>query len=158
MIMDGWCPKMPVLENAQHEAFARALAQGMSPTLAYERAGYKRNTGNAARLKADDGVKKRVRELQEQAAADLVVTVDTVTAELEEVRRGAMEDASWTAAVRAIEIKAKLHGVLVDRVKSETTIKDERDISDAELAAIAAAGSPRAAGEADSEDKPAGLH
>ncbi|WP_370194387.1 MULTISPECIES: hypothetical protein [Aurantimonas] len=69
---------MPTLRNPRHEAFARGLAEGRTADDAYVFAGFKANRGNATRLKANDSVMKRVRELQERSA----------------------EKAEWTAADR----------------------------------------------------------
>jgi hypothetical protein len=38
---------MPILPNPKHEAFAQALARGLSISAAYVQAGYKPNRGNA---------------------------------------------------------------------------------------------------------------
>jgi phage terminase small subunit len=59
---------MPVLHNAKHEAFARALAQGMSIDGAYAKAGYKPHRQNASRLMTNDGVRARVEELKAKVA------------------------------------------------------------------------------------------
>ena len=40
----------PALKNPRHEAFAQALARGMSASAAYVEAGYKANRHNAAAL------------------------------------------------------------------------------------------------------------
>ena len=80
---------MPALKNPRHEAFARALARGMSATAAYAEAGYKANTGNASTLKADQSISQRVAELQDQqvalhqhataaAAANAQVTIESL--------------------------------------------------------------------------------
>ena len=43
----GW-NTMPALKNPRHEAFAQAVARGMSASAAYVEAGYKANRHNAA--------------------------------------------------------------------------------------------------------------
>jgi hypothetical protein len=75
---------MPVLRNAKHEAFAQHLAAKKTADEAYALAGFSPNRGNAARLKANDSIRKRVRELQERAA----------------------DKAEWTAADRLKSLKA----------------------------------------------------
>lgn len=69
---------MPVLKNARHEAFAQALAKGMSRDAAYAEAGYKPHRQAAHRLLTNVDVRARVDELQGAAA----------------------EKAEWTAADR----------------------------------------------------------
>ena len=74
---------MPVLKNAKWERFAQGLFSGLSGDEAYESAGYKPNRGNAARLKANESILKRVAELQE----------------------GASQKAEWSAADRLETLK-----------------------------------------------------
>ncbi|GAC1042276.1 hypothetical protein [Rhizobium sp. No.120] len=74
---------MPVLKNARHEKFAQALAKGKTADEAYEAAGYAANRGNAARLKANESIMKRVGEVGARVA----------------------EKAEWTAADRLMALK-----------------------------------------------------
>lgn len=106
---------MPVLKNAKHEAFAQALAKGMSASKAFKAAGFKPNRGNATRLKAKDSVSQRVTELLSKAAELTLVSIDSVTSELEEARRMALLIKQPASAVSATMGKAKLHGLLVDK-------------------------------------------
>ncbi len=75
---------MPVLKNARHESMAQALAQGKTADDAYAEAGFKPNRGNAARLKANDSIQKRVAEIKSRVA----------------------EKAEWTAADRLLALKS----------------------------------------------------
>ena len=63
----GETEPMAILKNARHERFAQNLAKGMSATAAYEKAGYKPNDQNAARLTRNDEVRSRVAELMAPA-------------------------------------------------------------------------------------------
>src|SRR5689334_2319091 len=108
---------MPPLENARHEAFAQNVASGMSLVEAYEQAGYDRNYGNAVRLKGNEKVADRIAELQDEAKERTLVTVERLTAELEEARRLALEVSNPSAAVSATMGKAKLNGLLVDKAE-----------------------------------------
>lgn len=54
---------MAALPNARHERYAQGLAEGLSADAAYEVAGFKANRGNAARLKANENIERRVAEL-----------------------------------------------------------------------------------------------
>lgn len=104
---------MPVLKNAKHELFAQALAKGMSAIHAYEAAGYKPDRGAASRLSANVSIFVRLNELLEKAAERTLVTVERVTAELEQARQLAMTQPNGAlAAVLASMSKAKLHGLL----------------------------------------------
>jgi phage terminase small subunit len=82
---------MPVLRNARHEAFAQAVAKGKTADEAYALAGYAANRGNAARLNANDSIRKRVRELQDRVA----------------------EKAEWSAADRLRSLRT-IHERVVD--------------------------------------------
>ena len=72
---------------------------------------------NASKLLADAKVAQRVKQLQEEARALSLVSVGTLTQELEDARSKAMAEAKGaSAAVSAVMGKAKLHGLLVDKV------------------------------------------
>lgn len=66
---------MPALKNAKHEAFARALLKGMTAEAAYIEAGYAPNRGNATRLKQNDSILKRLKELQETVTERVIESV-----------------------------------------------------------------------------------
>lgn len=74
---------MPILRNARHEKFAQAIAKGKTADEAYVMAGYEFNRGNAARLKANESIRKRT----------------------EEIRGRISEKAEWSAADRLISLK-----------------------------------------------------
>jgi hypothetical protein len=124
---------MPILNNPRHEAFAQALARGMSATAAYVEAGYKASTGNASTLKAGQSISQRVAELQDQqaalhlhataaAAASAQVTIEGLIADAEAARMKAMaEKGGASAAVSAITTKAKLAGLWREKVDQHTT-------------------------------------
>ncbi|MDO9417019.1 terminase [Pararhizobium sp.] len=106
---------MPVLKNARHEKFAQALAKGKTADDAYKDAGFKANRGNAATLKANQSISKRVAEIQGRAAERAAVSIQSLTDELEEARGIAIAEKQSSAAVAATLGKAKLHGLLVDK-------------------------------------------
>lgn len=66
---------MPALKNQKHEAFAHALLKGMSADAAYEAAGYKPHRGNASRLRTDESIERRLKELQETVAEQVIKAV-----------------------------------------------------------------------------------
>ena len=72
---------MPMLKNPRHEAFAQALARGMSATAAYVEAGYKSNRHNAAALAREKHIRTRVTELQEEQLAILHRELDVLDVE-----------------------------------------------------------------------------
>jgi phage terminase small subunit len=93
LISDGFCSTlrctsatsgfMPILPNTRHEAFAQALATGMTADAAYQEAGYKPNRHNAGRLKTNEHIKARVGELVAASAERTGVTLDRVLREYE---------------------------------------------------------------------------
>ncbi len=103
------------LKNARHELFAQNLAQGMSATEAYAKAGYKPSDQHASRLARNGKVRTRVAFLQGQAAERTVTTIEKITAELEEARQLAKANKDPKAMVAASMGKAKVNGLLVDR-------------------------------------------
>jgi hypothetical protein len=119
---------MPALKNPRHEAFAQALARGMSASAAYVEAGYKANRHNAAALAREEHIGTRLAELQEEqlaihkqataaAAANKQVTIESLIAEAEAARAKAMsEKGGAAAAVSALTAKAKLAGMWREKV------------------------------------------
>ncbi len=109
---------MPTLSNLKWEAFAQAVVQGGPASRAYSKA-YSA-TGNAAEVNAAKLLRKtqvasRVAELQEQVQIRTMVTVEGLTRDLFEIRRQAMAEGKYAAAVSALALIAKIHGLLVDR-------------------------------------------
>lgn len=129
---------MPALKNQRHERFAQALASGMDADHAYQEAGYTANRGNASRLKATENVQARIKELQERAAANVVVTREWVLNRLVENVNRAMQaepvllsDGEPTGeyrydgsvANRALELLGKEIGMFVERAEVDQTTK-----------------------------------
>ncbi len=114
---------MPILKNTRHETFAQGLAKGKSATDAYAEAGYKGDRTAASRLSTNVNIVGRVKELQSEGAERTLVSIESLTVELEEARRLAMADEKGaSAAVAAVMGKAKLHGLLIE--KNEHTGKN----------------------------------
>lgn len=137
---------MPVLKNARHEKFAQAIAKGKNATDAYVEAGFKPHDGNAARLRGNERIVVRVAELQSKVAEKVVVTVESLTGELEEARSLALKEKQSSAAVAATMGKAKLFGLGTENRKISGTIqvvtitpKQLDALSDDELATLEAA-------------------
>ncbi len=91
---------MAILQNAHHERFAQNLVKGMSATEAYEKAGYKPNDQNAARLTRNDEVRARCAELMAPAVKATELSVERV---LEEMKRLAFYD--MTAVLKVTDGK-----------------------------------------------------
>lgn len=109
------------LRNARYERFVGFLLEGKSELDAYTAAGYTGDRGNASRLKARPEVAARLAEMQEQIAAEVPVTVQGLISELEQARIKASDLKQLSAAIKAIEGKAKLSGLLVERQKVEVS-------------------------------------
>jgi hypothetical protein len=108
---------MPPLNNARHEAFARALFEGKSADEAFVTAGYKKNRGNASRLKANESVSRRLAELQAQAAKSAKITIESICEELSEATAVAKSKGQAQAMVSASALRAKLAGLMVEKVE-----------------------------------------
>ncbi len=107
----------------KQEAFARAYVETGNASEAYRKAynvgeNTKAETVNkrASELLANGEVTGRVVELQSEAKERTMVTVESLTAKLEEARLHALKDEKGaSAAVSAIMGMAKLHGLLIDK-------------------------------------------
>ena len=82
----------PPLANPRHEAFAQALARGLTADAAYAEARYRPNRGNAVRLKANESVQRRVAELVAAGAKAAEVDIARVLADLGRVAFGGLGD------------------------------------------------------------------
>jgi|SRR6516162_4100866 phage terminase small subunit len=109
--------QMPVLSNSRWERFANLLLEGLTAVDAYEKAGYKRNDGNASTLANHPEVQARLKELKGKLTAKAVVTAESLLDEAEQVRLGAMEYKQFNAANTAIKGKAVLTGHWVERAE-----------------------------------------
>jgi hypothetical protein len=105
------------LKNARHERFVALLLQGESAVDAHEHAGYERDDGNAARLRANPKVVERLAELQAEVAKDTKVTVESLLAELEQARAKAVSLDQMSAAVKSISEKARISGLMVQKIE-----------------------------------------
>jgi hypothetical protein len=108
---------MGPLRNQRHERFCLALAEGRTIDESFTLAGYSKNTGNACRLNGNESVRARVAELQAQQAADSKVTVESICRELDEANAVAKAKGQAAAMVSAATLRAKLAGLMVERVE-----------------------------------------
>jgi hypothetical protein len=117
---------MPVLRNARHESFAQQLVQGQkfgwTRGSCYSRSGYKAE-GESAESAAwrllknvENGIAARVQEIVGNGAKRAEVTVQSLLEELEAAREGATSAEQFAAVTGAVIAKAKLKGLMVDRL------------------------------------------
>ena len=125
---EGFCRSYIETGNAS-EAYRRSYdAQGMKPESINRK---------AKELMDNVKIAARVAELQQSLVKRHEVTVDSLMLELEEARTAAMgaTNPQSAAAVAATMGKAKLAGLLIDKV--EAKVNNLSEVRDDELAAIA---------------------
>ena len=110
------------LQNARHERFAQELAKGASQVEAYRAAGYAAHESSASRLLTNAKISARVDELKAAAAERAIVTIYDIADQLDEDRTFAREQEAPAAAITATMGKAKVLGLIPDRI--EHTGKD----------------------------------
>jgi hypothetical protein len=93
------------------------LLEGLPASRAFVEAGYAPNDGNAIRLKGNEKVQARLAELQAGAAAKAEVTLETILAELADAATVAKSRGQAQALVSAAMARAKLAGLLVDKIE-----------------------------------------
>lgn len=105
----------------KQEAFCLAYIETGNASEAYRRAydAGKMSAGAihvaASELIAHPKISLRVQSVQKEAAERALVSVQSLTEELEEARALALREGQSAAAVSASMGKAKLHGLLVDK-------------------------------------------
>jgi hypothetical protein len=112
---------MAPLRNTKHEHFAQELAEGKSMIEAYKTAGYKPNRSHASRLVAKGNIKGRVAELQDAAAAETQITIESLINEAADIQKRATKAGQHSAAIAALIAKAKLAGRWIDRAEQRNT-------------------------------------
>ena len=110
---------MPVLDNPKWELAAQEVAKGKTQLEAIETAGYAPHDSNASRLIGNDKVKSRIRELQEQAAMSISITLEGQIAKLEDLLQQAKALKQIAAGVSAIDKQNELMGFKIQRVESK---------------------------------------
>ena len=108
---------MPVLDNPKWELAAQEVAKGKTQVEAIKTAGYAPHDSNAARLIGNDRVKLRIRELQEQAAMSISITLEGQIAKLEQVVEQATTLKQGSAAIAAIREQNELAGLRVQKIE-----------------------------------------
>jgi hypothetical protein len=105
------------LRKVRHERFVQALFEGQDATAAYAAAGFSKDDGNATRLRNRPAVQERLAELQAEVAKDTKVTVESICRELDEANAVAKAKGQAAAMVSASALRAKLAGLMVDKVE-----------------------------------------
>jgi hypothetical protein len=118
---------MARLPNTRHENLAQQLfadiGRGKSHGDSYIAAGYRVKKGHTADSAASRllltkvDIMTRVQELQAAAAKKTGVTVETLLAELEQAREAAQTKEQYSASVQAVLGKARITGLLRDRIE-----------------------------------------
>ena len=88
---------------------------------------------NACKLMADAKVSQRVYELQEKALERTLVTVESLTIELEEARAMAQDTGQPAAMTSASMGKAKIHGFDVQKHQVEASFSVSIDADNKDL-------------------------
>ena len=125
---------MPVLDNPKWELAAQEVAKGKTQLEAIEAAGYASHDSYAARLIGNDRVKLRIRELQEQAAMSVNITLQGQIEKLESLLEQAMLLKQISAGVAAVDKQNELMGFKIQRVESKR-VDEFANMSDEELEA-----------------------
>ena len=107
---------MPVLDNPKWELAAQEVAKGKTQLEAIETAGYAPHDSNASRLIGNDKVKSRIRELQEQAAMSISITLEGQIDKLERLLLKAEESKQYSAAIAAATRQSELKGLHVQKL------------------------------------------
>lgn len=107
--------------TAKQEAFALAYVETRNASEAYRRSYNAENTKpevvwvKASELLSHGKVSVRIAELMMALEERMMVTVESITKELDQARDLAKDEKQAAAMTTAIMGKAKLHGLLVDR-------------------------------------------
>ena len=112
--------------NGRQELFAQEYAATGKGTQSAISAGYSAKTAyaTASRLLRNVKVGARVKELQSKAAVRAEVTMESVTRQLDEDRALAHMQCQASAAVSATMSKAKLYGLISDKIDHTVTVPE----------------------------------
>lgn len=131
----------------KQRAFALAYVETGNASEAYRRSYDAENCSaetvkvEASRLLDNPNVALTIVALQAEARERTMVTVESLTKELDEDRELARKLEMPAAAVSAVMGKAKLHGLITDKSKTETTLSGDEAMV-AMFARIASQGQP----------------
>ena len=117
---------MPALTNTRQERFCVLLSQGVPAPQAYEKVGYKPDSGNAINLMKRPKIAQRLTELRQAlaeaehesskyAAEALGITKESLIAKYESIAEDARADGQHSAAVSAYKEVSILSGHRIER-------------------------------------------
>lgn len=123
----------------KQEAFALAYVETGNASEAYRQSYNAENMSQdaikveACRTLAKPNVALTVANIQMAAQERTLVTVESITKELEEARALALNERQSSAMTAAIMGKAKVNGLLIDKVDSKQTVNVTISKDDADL-------------------------
>lgn len=108
--------------TARQEKFCLLIVQGETKPTAYEQAGYSVKSKTVAQVQASKllrmpNIQNRIQGLQGQLQRRTLITLESLTDDLIEIRQAARAAGSFGPAVQATQTIAKLHGFMVDRAE-----------------------------------------
>ena len=112
---------MPLLKNKNWELFAQQIAKGEIAVVAYEKAGYSRNIGNATRLQARSEIARRVAELQANAARRSEITVQRVVEGIGSIAFNEAGDVSYAMQLKGYELLGRYLSIFQDNLNVSTS-------------------------------------
>lgn len=125
------------LRNPRHEAFVRAYVEGLPAYKAYLEAGYNCSVRAAAvessKLLTKPDIQNRRRHLFEGLAERLIVSKESLCAELEQARALAHEHGQAAAATAASIAKARLLGIEAPKELNVNLTATVNQMTDSEL-------------------------
>lgn len=143
-------PRRPENLTPKQEAFCLAYVGGMNASDSYRKCydagGMTPKSVNekACILLASDKVRSRVDALRDAMASKTLVTIESLTKEIEEAYTLAKETKCASVMIQASVAKAKLHGMVVERVETKTNFVVEAPAQDATTEVWLAAVAPKA--------------
>ena len=129
------------LKNTKHEIFAQEVAKGATRENAYLEAypncSPTSANKNASRLMANDGILRRIEEIQGESAERAKITItDLIDMARTAYEKARAERGGASAMVNAVREIGVLSGLRVEKSARTNTNYDATQLSDDELAAI----------------------
>jgi hypothetical protein len=121
--------------TAKQQNFVHAMAEGQDTVEAYRTAGYSQNSSvaeqrvKAFKLKRNTYIAPILTAIQLRKADLLDMSVETHVRELSELANDAKGLQQYGAAIRAVELKGKVAGHYVERVRIEETPRVENALA-----------------------------
>lgn len=113
--------------TAKQEAFCLEFVKGIDASKAYRsvydcaKSSDKTVWRSAKQLMDNPKVSARIAELRKPAAEAAQYDLQQAMLEAEEIRVGALKDGKFSAAASAVQLKAKMNGLLVEERKNQRT-------------------------------------